>query len=72
MMRRHIGRHRMPSPPRPAAPLAPAVPLDVVALECEALFTVLRHLGDGRSVDDSWALGRIDALDILTAQAVAS
>jgi hypothetical protein len=72
MMRRHQGRHRVPVPPRPVAPLAPARPLDDVELEVEGLFIVLRHLVDGHTPDDAWALGRIDVLDIRTAQACAS
>lgn len=66
MMRRRTPR------PRPVAPLAPARPLGPVEVEIEALFIVLRHMGDGRSTDDAWALGEIDAADMLTAQACAS
>jgi len=69
----YVGRHRAPKPTRrPVAPLAPKRPLGFVELECVALFTVLRHLADGLSVDDAWARGRMDALDILHAQEVAS
>ena len=66
----YVGRHRMPSPARPVAPLA--VPLSPVQVECEGLFVVLRHLADGRTPDDAWALGEIDACDLLTASACAS
>lgn len=73
MMRRHVGRHRMPQPTRPARPVAPlAAPISVVQAECEGLFVVLRHLGDGRTPEDAWELGAIDAGDLLTASAVAS
>lgn len=40
-----------------------------VEIEVESLFSVLRHLEDGRSVDDAWALGEIDATDMLAARA---
>lgn len=73
MMRRYVGRHRAPQPPAPARPVAPlAVPLSPVEVECEGLFVVLRHLEDGRTVDDAWELGAIDAGDLLTGTAVAS
>jgi hypothetical protein len=73
MMRRYVGRHRAPQPPAPARPVAPlAVPLCDVEVECEGLFVVLRHLGDGRTTDDAWKLGTIDAGDLLTASACAS
>ena len=73
MMRRHVGRHRPPKPTAPARPVAPlAVPLSPVQVECEGLFVVLRHLADGRTPDDAWALGEIDACDLLTASACAS
>lgn len=66
----HVGRHRPPTAARPVAPLAR--PLGPVEVECEALFTVLRHLEDGRSIADSWALGEIDAADLRTAARAAS
>lgn len=69
-MSRHIGRHRMPRPARPVAPLAPTV--TKVEAASEGLFTALRHLEDGRTVDDAWALAEIDTADILTAQASAA
>lgn len=66
MMRRHVGRHRPPDRPRPVAPLA--TPLDDVEIEVESLFAVLRHLFDGRTADDSWDLGLIEASDMRTAR----
>ena len=72
-MRSHVGRHRPPKPTAPARPVAPlAVMLCPVQIECEGLFVVLRHLADGRTPDDSWALGEIDADDLLTAARAAS
>lgn len=60
--RRYIGRHRAPKPARPVAPLAR--PIGDVEIASVGLFAVLTHLADGRTVDDAWALGEIDALDM--------
>lgn len=65
----YVGRHRAPRPARPVAPLA--VTLAPVQVQCEAVFVALRHIGDDRTIDDSWALAEIDAHDLRTATAVA-
>ena len=63
----YVGRHREPG--RRVAPLARQ--LTAVQVECEALYTVLTHIGDGRTVDEAWALGEIEALDLRVARQLA-
>ena len=54
---RHIGRHRHPRPIR----------IDPESIEDNYMAAVVRHRGDGLSIDDAMTLAGIDADDALTA-----
>lgn len=69
MLTPYVGAHRAPQPARPVAPLArPACDVEITSV---GLFAVLTHLADGRTVDDAWALGEIDAHDMRLARDLA-
>lgn len=55
---RRVGRHRATESRTMPRRLHPDV------LTAEGLFVVLRHLADGRTEEDAWALAEIDVLDM--------
>ena len=69
MLTAYVGAHRAPQPGRPVAPLArPACDIEIATV---GLFAVLTHLTDGRTTDDAWTLGEIDAHDMRLARELA-
>ncbi|NUP32905.1 MAG: hypothetical protein HOV66_07850 [Streptomycetaceae bacterium] len=52
--RKYRGRHRAQ---RRVSRAVPRRPLTDQQIDGQALFTVIRHLEDGRTVDDAWDLG---------------